>query len=319
MLTIDILTLTFITLIYILQTNPKNITNRTATKLLAPHIAFITGTTLYILLYFTTLWAAYLITSPQNNLHPNLWLNTATLTITILTLTTFITFNAKTKPQNTFTSTNTIKIATSNTLWTNLKPKQLAQEITNQNPDIIFLQEYSKRNTKKMHPHLIQTHPHYIHTNKNGLNDLATYSKHPLLPHAKNTNHIQTSTITINNETITLINIHTTSPTSIKRYKKWLKDFQKMTKLTQTITTSIIMAGDFNATAGHYTFRKFLTQNKLNDLTTGLNTWSINKKYVLPFMHLDHIVATKNVKKVSTSKTVGNGTDHCPVYSTIQY
>lgn len=168
-----------------------------------------------------------------------------------------------------------------------------------------------------MHPQLNTTHPYNINTYINGKNDLAIYSKHPLKPIQHLTKNILTTTTQINNTKIQLINIHTTSPTNKKRYKAWLKNFKQIDKQTLNHQMPKIICGDFNATIGHHTYRNFLKTNKLKDMTIKLNTWSINKKWIPPFMHLDHIATTNHFTKTKTYTTAGAGTDHCPVYSTI--
>ena len=115
------------------------------------------------------------------------------------------------------------------------------------------------------------------------------------------------------NTIITIACIHTVSPVNSKRARKWVGEFEKFTQIFTKIKTPLIIAGDFNASIGHKPYRDFIKKADLKDVTLGVNTWS-NKKWIPSWMHLDHILTSKQFNKhADTLVGKGYGSDHKPV------
>lgn len=115
------------------------------------------------------------------------------------------------------------------------------------------------------------------------------------------------------NQYVTLMNIHTISPVTSSRTKIWLKELQAFISLFSSETKPLIVAGDFNATIGHKPFKDLMHLSNMRDASSGFTTWS-NSKFIPAWMHLDHILISEHwAKHADTIIGKGYGSDHKPV------
>lgn len=214
-----------------------------------------------------------------------------------------------------------LKISTVNVLVTNKnKGTMIGNELAQEDPDIIFIQEYDANIGQGMEVFLNKyTYCFIAEPNEEGLPDLAIYSKLPLLNrriHYVGNRPVMLTDIEHDEQTITLINVHTMSPTDSERATTWHFEMESF-RTAFNMQTPAIIAGDFNSSVSHAPFRNLLRACNLIDMTSFINTWSINSS-IPDVLHLDHILTTVDFQLTSKPvKTLGEGSDHAPVTVTL--
>lgn len=210
-----------------------------------------------------------------------------------------------------------LTVSTVNVLVTNKNNgSMIGNELAQENPDIIFIQEYDANIGQGMEVFLNKyTYCFIAEKNEEGLPDLAIYSKIPLENkriHYIGNRPVMFAEIEHQEQTITLVNIHTMSPTDSERATMWHFEMESLRNMLK-IKTPAIIAGDFNASTSHAPFRNLLRACKLTDMTSFINTWSVNPS--LPdILHLDHILTTVDFNLINKPvKTLGEGSDHAPI------
>lgn len=119
--------------------------------------------------------------------------------------------------------------------------------------------------------------------------------------------------------TMTLSNVHTTSPSQAALAAQWQRQFEQL----QSIETATprIMAGDFNATEDHKAFRDLLDRgwsDAHDDRGCGFDaTWPADAP--LAIYRLDHVLVTDHF--VVDALDVGRleGSDHKPVIASVRF
>lgn len=215
----------------------------------------------------------------------------------------------------------TLTVSTVNVLVTNKnKGLTIGNELAQENPDIIFMQEYDAHIGQGMEVFLNEyTYCFIADKNEEGLPDLAIYSKIPLMNkriHYISNRPVMFAEIEHEEQVVTLVNIHTMSPTDSTRSTTWHFELESLRSMLNFKTPAII-AGDFNASISHAPFRNLLRACSLTDMTSFMNTWSIHSS-IPDLLHLDHILTTVDFQlNRKPVKTLGEGSDHAPTTVTL--
>jgi endonuclease/exonuclease/phosphatase (EEP) superfamily protein YafD len=80
---------------------------------------------------------------------------------------------------------------------------------------------------------------------------------------------------------------------------------------------ALVVAGDFNATRHHPSFRRFLSDGMADaheERGRGwAATWPQNRRPLPPLMRLDHVLVSPDVEVRSIREGLGQGSDHRPI------
>lgn len=212
---------------------------------------------------------------------------------------------------------NILTISTVNVLNENKsKGLHIGRELLEADPDIVFIQEYTPEIGAGMEPFLDRyAYCSIAEKGEDEIPDLAIYSKFPLLNSRtiySNNRPALVSEIEYEKQFVTLVNIHTVSPTNPSRTIRWFDELEGHITMLRT-NNPMIVAGDFNASVSHAPFRRLLKEANLSDFTSLLTTWGY-KKSLPELLHLDHILGTRDFRLLEKPvKSTGEDSDHCPV------
>lgn len=224
----------------------------------------------------------------------------------------------------------TITALTLNMWVGNRQLDELAQFITNQNADVVTLQEMHPNNVEQfaaLYPHVQYMPKFFSFGNKNYFErGLLTLSKFPLTGRVQLQEDV--SALAYNIATpygeITVVNVHTDAPVSQRRLSRNEATIKSLTTI-KTANPLLIM-GDFNAVP--FTRGMLNLKTQLN-LSEGLNpilpTWPLSAAVAglpqipaVPLFALDHVLTTPQLSAKST-RLRAPGADHMALVSAIRF
>lgn len=215
-------------------------------------------------------------------------------------------------------SDNTIKLLHVNVFSRNDQYDRLFELIDAERPDVIFLQEVSKEwqeATLRLH----EDYPYNYVEAREGNFGIAMFSRVAL----DSVSHVASppldyptivATMTVNDETLTLINTHPTIPVSQSQYEARNEQLRSIAALANRAAGAVVLSGDLNATVWGRNYRKLEETTGLRNTRRGfgiLPTWPT----YLPFamIPIDHALVSDSIGVVATRTGVHIGSDHLPL------
>jgi len=212
-----------------------------------------------------------------------------------------------------------------NVLSDNTHVESLLTHIQTINPDVITLQEYTPKLQSKLTV-LDQQYPHQILLPQNNNFGIALYSKWPIVEH-----HIlkypplnlpSIEALLDTTSAVRIITTHPPPPLNQALFQARNAQMNALAKYIQSLTSTTIVAGDFNNTPFTQSFKGFLKTSELFQarLHSGLlTTWP--SKYVgLPVaiaiaiaIAIDHILLSQSIDQYEMTVLNDIGSDHHPV------
>lgn len=215
-------------------------------------------------------------------------------------------------------SDNTIKLLHVNVFTRNDQYDRLFELIDAERPDVIFLQEVSKAwqdATLRLH----EDYPYNYVEAREGNFGIAMFSRMAL----DSVSHVASppldyptivATMTVNDETLTLINTHPTIPVSQSQYEARNEQLRSIAALANRAAGAVVLSGDLNATVWGRNYRKLEETTGLRNTRRGfgiLPTWPT----YLPFamIPIDHALVSDSIGVFATRTGVHIGSDHLPL------
>jgi endonuclease/exonuclease/phosphatase (EEP) superfamily protein YafD len=201
--------------------------------------------------------------------------------------------------------------------YSNLAPA--AALIKQQNPDIICLQERPHTNVMRWDSirAAFSDYPYYVkNTREDEVLNLVIFSRYPLENaedhyFADTYNKFMQVDVQLGTQTLRLFNVHLQTTgigednNLINNAKKRNHQAQELAQCIQESLHSTIVCGDFNDTRSSYAYRTIAKH--LNDCAEGVAQW---QGTYTPFLKIDHILCTKDLK-LQHYKVVSNDiSDH---------
>jgi len=110
--------------------------------------------------------------------------------------------------------------------------------------------------------------------------------------------------------------VHTRAPTSPGETRQWKTDLRALPPTGEGGMR--ILAGDFNATLDHHEFRRLVDRGYHDtgeQAGIGLRmTWS-EDSWLLPLVHIDHVLADRRIRVISARTVPIGGSDHRGVFT----
>ncbi len=225
-------------------------------------------------------------------------------------------FNDRTKKQG-FT------IESVNLLTSNKKYDAVRKELTENTPDIIIIEELDDKWSEELQT-IKENYPFIYEISRDDNFGIALYSK----IHITQIRKLNLGTLAVpaisafcdyEGKVFEIICIHTTPPTSQKRFKSTKKTMNDLANYVAENGHNVIIVGDFNTTAYSYNYKNFIKISKMKDINNIFHpTWSASM--ILPLrITLDHIFVTKAfaVRDFSLGKNIGS--DHLPIWAEISF
>ncbi len=240
-----------------------------------------------------------------------------------------------------------IRLMSNNMFGLNYDMKRMANIIGEQNPDIIALQEYPIEQQQALHPRIVEKYPYFLRCGGRKRSFIALYSKTEFSVEdgtrcASDPSRFDNPAARIvarlkdeNNNEYTMVVTHLNWPIQINPLFNDALDFgekidamserkqgewENLTKEINQIEGPVVVAGDFNSTGWSFAMNKFTDDTGLIRHSQGLLTYPKllyldGWRETIPFLSIDHILASEEVFMQNIGTGEQTGSDHLPLYA----
>ncbi len=219
---------------------------------------------------------------------------------------------------------NPIRIMSFNVMAMNPNHASVLEIIEENDPDILLVVEYS-RNWVGPLSILQEKYPHRVEAPRGQAFDIALFSKLPIssqeivqLTPAQPENPVLVANIEVSQQTLRIVGIHVTSPTTEERLQLRNNQFQNIGSYLADADdgTPTLLVGDFNCTIWSPYLKRLLKKSRLADSRQGFGymaSWNTND---WPFqIPIDHFFVSEHIHV--HDRGVGaqsGGSDHFPIF-----
>ena len=243
------------------------------------------------------------------------------------------------KPINITNSQPRLKILSHNLSWYKTQSPTLFKLIQKQQPDLIFLQEIVKKNTKRTFPSLKADYPYQIGTPPVGILSKYPIVSSEILHLAGHPETQQRAIIKFNEQEVVIYNMQATGPwlkisknldfirIPVYKYDKRSPEIQDLVQRVGRETLPVIVAGDFNMTdeTQDYDRVQKVMQDSFRKSGWGFGfTWPqgwelkflvkrSNWRLNYPVFRIDYIWYSKHWGAKSSSVLEATESDHLPI------
>lgn len=213
------------------------------------------------------------------------------------------------------------RIATANVLVDNARPaSDTAAELVSLQADVLVVTELTPLVAAALAPQF----PHRVEDPDEGSTfGSGIYSQHPIVSSERGRlDGFPTlrATVSVHGRDLDVLAVHTLQPLAGLGVLR--RQLIELTELAAGERGPLVLAGDFNATRHHRSFRRLLATS-LRDahLETGrglARTWPANHR-VPPFALLDHVLVSPHLAVTSTEEVEVTGSDHRSVVATVRW
>lgn len=216
-----------------------------------------------------------------------------------------------------------IRIASANVLFKNKRSAAAAKMLTELDADVLVLVEYSEH-IRSLIPN--STYPYRV-IHESSADDRATeisvLSKTPLERTGTVQAHHRTFPVlstNVNGAPLVVIPVHTMAPHLKQDKLIWREEIAGLLEHTKTITESLVVCGDFNATLTHAPMARLLDNAPLRSAMSlkkkgWMPTWG--PRGVLPVLALDHVLVSPEVIVLKANSLRTPGSDHRCIVSDV--
>jgi endonuclease/exonuclease/phosphatase family metal-dependent hydrolase len=196
----------------------------------------------------------------------------------------------------------------------------IAEEIRAAAPDLVALQEVDPDGAAGLvRSGVLDRFPHRVTEVRRGASGVALWSRFPLaeaqvrqvgdMPFVR-------ATVVLGDRRLRVYAVHVEAPVGDGR-ARWRAQLRRLDEELRHERRPLVVAGDFNATRHHPSFRRLLSDG-LADAHERRGrgwaaTWPRDRWPLPPLMRLDHVLVTPEVAVRSVREGVGRGSDHRPV------
>jgi len=215
-----------------------------------------------------------------------------------------------------------LKLMHANVLARNDQYQKLLDLVTEEDPDMVFLQEINNDWLAGI-TSLISEYPYYYTEPRAGNFGIAVYSKLPF----DSVFHVDspplgyptiTATMSIGDKDITLISSHPTIPLGKKSHSERNEQLESLAEQIQSADTQVVLLGDFNTSVWDLRYRNLERSTGLLNARRGfgvLPTWPTFMP--LAMIPIDHVLVSKSIGVIDMRTGNGIGSDHLPLIVTL--
>lgn len=213
-----------------------------------------------------------------------------------------------------------LQIMSANLLWVNRNTAPLINEILEEKPDLLLLQEYTPRWHAAIQTALSSTYPYYVGHPSDEAFGAAIYAKYPLsepyrFPGADpgDRSPFFRATAQISNREIAIYCVHIVPPSWFNR-KLMPRQFCQLYRALSEEKNPMIVGGDFNFTRGASMDRqlRFLGLVEAH-VESGIGRGATFKIPYLPDIAIDHVYLSQELTPTKCRTGAGQDSDHRPV------
>jgi endonuclease/exonuclease/phosphatase (EEP) superfamily protein YafD len=214
----------------------------------------------------------------------------------------------------------TVRLFTANIHDANPDVGPIAEEIAAVAPDLVALQEVDPDGAAGLaQSGVLDQFPYSVTETRKGASGIALWSRFPLVDaqvqDARGRPFIGATAI-VGAHRLRLYTVHMVAPLGGDR-AQWQAQLQRVGEEVRGTHGALVVAGDFNATRYHSSFRRLLSDG-LRDAHERRGrgwaaTWPRDRRPLAPLMRLDHVLVSPVVEVQAIREGVGQGSDHRPI------
>ncbi|MCP4592473.1 MAG: hypothetical protein GY842_17200 [bacterium] len=226
---------------------------------------------------------------------------------------------------------SSLSVLTVNLYGDNPCGDELVREIAEEDPDVLFVQEYNDRWRARFTAALGESYPHRLEIPRRDFYGMAVFSKlafvEPgavhLYPAGMHIPCVQV-TVRLNGRPVTFFNLHLVPPKSAAHYRAQADQLTELLEGALDTPTPTVLLGDFNFTwrsrfARHLAARGYRSAQSLAGWGRGA-TWPVNGAWrYVPGLRIDHVYLGPGLTCSACWTGIGQGSDHRPVAAVIGF
>lgn len=218
-----------------------------------------------------------------------------------------------------------VRLVTANLLCTNPDVSRLADEIADEDADIVLVQEVTPEVLAGVRRSRLWTaYPHRRVAPRPGYHGAATFSRFPVVfdevLDVAGSPMLRTDLATPHGR-LRVVNVHTVAPLTREQARRWERQMAWLGAFADADASPVILAGDFNATGDHPPFRR-LVRGRLRDAFDAVGrgsgaTWPIGHRLLPPLLRLDHVLVGEDIGVGALRAVPSAGSDHARLVVTL--
>lgn len=211
-----------------------------------------------------------------------------------------------------------LRLVTANLLCSNPDISRLADEIADEDADVVLVQEVTPEVLAVLRrSRLWSAYPHRRVAPRPEYHGAATFSRLPMVFDAvldvAGSPMLRTDLATPHGR-VRMVNVHTVAPLTPGQVRRWERQMEWLGAFVDADASPVILAGDFNATGDHAPLRG-LVRGRLRDAFDAVGrgsgaTWPIGSRLLPPLLRLDHVLTSDDIEVDSLRAVPGVGSDH---------
>lgn len=211
-----------------------------------------------------------------------------------------------------------LRLVTANLLCSNPDIARLADEIADEDADVVLVQEVTPEVLAVLRgSRLWSDYAHRRVAPRPEYHGAATFSRFPVVFDAvldvAGSPMLRTDLATPHGR-VRVVNVHTVAPLTLGQVRRWERQMDWLGAFADADASPVILAGDFNATDDHAPFRR-LVRGRLRDAFDAVGrgsgaTWPIGHRLLPPLLRLDHVLTGDDIEVDSLRAVPGVGSDH---------
>ncbi len=215
-----------------------------------------------------------------------------------------------------------ISAASVNLLYSNPRIAELADQLSELDPDVIVFSEFTiEHQATLLAQPLATSYRHQI--NRDGLyaGGVAVWSKYPVSENDRidTTNYMVDASLEGPDGPIRIFAVH--PPTPISDHDGWARDLVLIGESADDARDPTLVIGDFNASYWHPTFRDLLRRGFIDAHMANGRGWSTSwptDQVVPPFVRLDHTLTGNGLVSTGVDDVRLEGSDHTAFVVTVK-
>lgn len=211
-----------------------------------------------------------------------------------------------------------LRVASSNVLFTHVRPSALARELVDTRADVLVLVEVSPRWASELDSELVtERYPHRHVAARRDARGLAVLSTRPLAAVEERAfAGVPYLDVRLTGPAVRLLAVHVSPPLGTRRTEIGRRQLRGISELARSVSTPLVVAGDFNST-NHSAGLRALERVGLRDVHAALGrglvaTWPNGTSFAPP-LHIDHVLVSSSITPIRIREGRGVGSDHRPV------
>ena len=213
----------------------------------------------------------------------------------------------------------TLRVFSANVYDANPDVGRIAEEIEAAAPDLLALQEVNPGGAAALRRSGVLARFRYRRAEtRGGASGIGLWSRFPLAEiqvHHVGGMPLIRATVILGGRRLRFYTVHTVAPLGVDR-PRWRAQLRWIDEALRREDGPLVVAGDFNATRYHRSFRRLLSDRLVDAHERRGRGWATTWPWgywLPPLMRLDHVLVSPDIGVRSVREGLGHGSDHRPI------